>query len=107
MKKRLSRGKSYQPDARPEPDLKCLAEGGPPCLYLRVLIAKHLFVFTFEVSQYHAFDFRRPTQLYGLIIGPCDKSGYAQPAYNGVHLAFPPQVRRRGTVLPSFRLTHM
>ena len=40
-------------------------------------IAKHLFVFTLEVSQYHAFDYRRPNQVYGLIIGPCDTSGYA------------------------------
>jgi hypothetical protein len=29
-------------------------------------IAKHLFVFTPEVSHYHAFDSRRPNQSLGL-----------------------------------------
>jgi hypothetical protein len=38
-------------------------------------IAKHLFVFTCEVSQYHAFDNRRPNQIAGLIIGLWDISG--------------------------------
>jgi hypothetical protein len=45
-------------------------------------IAKHLFVFTPEVSQYHAYDNRRPNQVSGLIIGPCDISGYALAGYS-------------------------
>ena len=45
-------------------------------------IAKHLFVFTCSVSQYHAYDNRRPIQLSGLIIGPCDISGYALAGYS-------------------------
>ncbi len=44
-------------------------------------IAKHLSVFTFKVSQYHAYDNRRPNQVSGLVIGPCDISGYAVAGY--------------------------
>ena len=47
-------------------------------LYSCRFIAKHLFVFTFKVSQYHAYDNRRSNQVFGLIIGQCDISGYAQ-----------------------------
>ena len=38
-------------------------------------IAKHLFVFTPEVSHYHAFDSRRPNEPHGLtgIVGHISK----------------------------------
>jgi hypothetical protein len=50
-------------------------------LHVCGFIAKHLFVFTIKVSQYHAYDNRRPNQVCGLIRGPCDISGYAQAEY--------------------------
>jgi hypothetical protein len=50
-------------------------------LYSCGFIAKHLFVFTLKVSQYHAYDNRRPSQLSGLILGPCAISGYALSEY--------------------------
>jgi hypothetical protein len=46
-------------------------------VYSSGFIAKHLSVFTVKVSQYHAYDNRRPNQQCGLVIGPCDISGYA------------------------------
>ena len=82
MEKRCVKGKIFLTknlSARPEPHLMHVAEGGLPFFLFIGFIAKHLFVFTYGVSQYHAFDNRRPNQKTGLISnGPCVNTGYAQ-----------------------------
>ena len=50
--------------------------------YFYGFIAKHLFVFTSVVTQFHAFDNRRPNQDSDLTIGPCDILRYARARYS-------------------------